>query len=209
MKFTSNLVGLILAFSASGVVSSPANYHSHACSADRAYPCDCPIGKFYYETTTLAIFGSTIADSEAFLNSFFETAWYDGSEPSSTVGRNDKPGSIRTFNSPDSNFSELLTEYIVRPDHSFLQSYQEYEAPKTAPKGWTPGFYVTMEGRGLFQNETEVSLRAHGCWSGTIPDLTSSHEAGLQNAINILKSQGKLVGDTPSKFLSAATIFGV
>ncbi|CRG89868.1 hypothetical protein PISL3812_06907 [Talaromyces islandicus] len=191
MKFTFNFVGLILAFATSGVVSGHPGLPQPACSAEYAYPCACPLGKFYYETTTLAIIGSTIVESEAFLNDFYATAWYGGSDPSSTKGPDNKPGSIRTFNSPANNFSELLTEYIVRRDHSFLQSYQEYEDPKTAPKGWSPGFFVTMEGRGLFQNETEISLRAHGCWSGTMPDFTSSHEAGLANAISILGAKGK------------------
>ncbi|OAQ60742.1 hypothetical protein VFPPC_06840 [Pochonia chlamydosporia 170] len=209
MKFTSNITGLILAFATLGVVSTTVPTKERACSATRSYPCACPTGKNYFETATLAIIGSKIADSEAFLNSFFDTAWYGGSNPDSTKGPNNKPGSIRTFKSPTSNFSELLTKYTVRRDRSFLQSYQEYEDPKTAPKGWTPGFYVTMEGRGLFQNETEISLRAHGCWAGSLPDLTASHEEGLRGAVAFLKAKGKVVGKTPSNFISADTAFGI
>lgn len=51
---------------------------------------------------------------------------------------------------------------------------------------------------------SEEYLRASLTDGLLFPDLTVSHEQGLQNAIDILGAEGKLTGITPTNFISAS-----
>ncbi|KAH8904214.1 hypothetical protein BR93DRAFT_940338 [Coniochaeta sp. PMI_546] len=174
------------------------------CSLKYSSPCTCTTPSYYYETVTLGIIGAPIDEARILMNDFYDTYWYAHETPINKIGPDNTVGSIRTFREPMGDLSEQLMVYKVGKDGSFEQRYQQYIDPVSASNGTRPGFYVGLEGKGVFQNETVITIKTYGCWTGLVPNLTQSHEQRLQNAIDILEANGKLTGITPTPFMSAS-----
>lgn len=143
------------------------------CSLQHSSPCTCAAPSYYYETLTLGIIGATIDDARTLMNDFYDTYWYAHETPIDTIGPDNTVGSIRTFAEPIGNLSEQLMVYKVSHDGSFEQRYQQYVDPAAAANGTKPGFYVSLEGKGEFQNETVITIKTYGCWTGPVPSMYS------------------------------------
>ncbi|KAJ9150564.1 hypothetical protein NKR19_g5255 [Coniochaeta hoffmannii] len=205
---SARIITSFVGFLASGAVGAllPRTHISKPpeCSLKHSSPCTCAAPSYYYETVTLGIIGATIDDARTLMNDFFITYWYAHETPINTIGPDNTVGSIRTFREPGGDLSEQLMVYKVDHDGSWEQRYQQYVDPDAAANGTKPGFYVSLEGKNVYQNETVITIKTYGCWTGPVPDLTASHEQGLQNAVDMLGADGKLNGISPTTFISAS-----
>ncbi|KAI1075198.1 hypothetical protein F5B20DRAFT_561053 [Whalleya microplaca] len=172
------------------------------CSSRSTSPCKCPTGTNYSECVTFAVIGAPAKDIEHLVNDFFQCAWL-GVVPYATRGPDNRPGqSIRSaplYTSVGTyGISELLTEYHVDIDGSFLQKFEQL--PSTVPvkyksgNGSFSGYWVSIEGTSIFQNETRITWSDYACDTGRVRDFAAFHESAINNATNVLKTQGKIMG---------------
>ncbi|KAI3318442.1 hypothetical protein HD806DRAFT_549272 [Xylariaceae sp. AK1471] len=173
-----------------------------ACSTKPITPCKCPSGTDYSESVTVSVLGAAVADVAAVVNDFYKSGWL-GAVPFSTQGPDNKAGvSTRTTMFPTPigvyNISEILYEYDVKRDGSFVQSFQQL--PSTVPveyhtnNGSFSGYWVTLEGTRIFEYETLIRWSIYACETGHARNFAVFHEGALNNVTNILTSQGKIKG---------------
>ncbi|KAI0876194.1 hypothetical protein GGS24DRAFT_514340 [Hypoxylon argillaceum] len=173
-----------------------------ACSTKPVTPCKCPEGTQLSESVTVSVLGAAVGDVAAVVNDFYNSGWL-GAVPFKTQGPNNKAGvSTRTSLFPTAigvyNISELLYEYEVKHDGSFVQSFEQL--PSTVPveyhsnNGSFSGYWVTLEGTRIFEYETLIRWSVYACETGHVQDFAAFHEGALNNASSILSAQGKIKG---------------
>ncbi|EEP76187.1 predicted protein [Uncinocarpus reesii 1704] len=172
------------------------------CSPYSHTPCKCPPGTDYSESVTFSVIGANAKDVEALMNDYYECGWL-GALPWKTQGPNNRPHvSIRTTEFPTPigvyNVSEILNEYRVKRDGSFIQKFEQL--PSTVPleyhdgSGSFSGYWVTLEATSIFKYETLVRWSIYACETGHARNFAKFHEIALANATSILESRGVIHG---------------
>ncbi|KID93763.1 hypothetical protein MAJ_10274, partial [Metarhizium majus ARSEF 297] len=178
------------------------------CSTYSRTPCICPEGTEYSQSASWAVVGTSAKHVEELMSDYYECGWR-GSVPYATVGPNNSPGeSVRmsTFKTLQGifNFSEILTDQRIQRDGSFIQKF-EYKStiPGSNKNGTeTPwgGYWVTITGDHIFENETLIRWSTYLCSRGYVNDFNKLHENAFNNIINKLKGEGKVDGTNVAAF---------
>ncbi|KAI0095575.1 hypothetical protein GGR51DRAFT_569594 [Nemania sp. FL0031] len=165
------------------------------CSSISGTPCTCPLGTNYSETVTTAIIGATASNVGTVTDNFFNPAWL-GLDLISVQGPNNFPElSIRDVNMSTNigtyTFSERMTFRFVFPDGSFEQRYEQRGiVPYRSSNGSFSGYWVTVKGDRVFENETLIRLSNYACQTGQPIDYPAFQEIALTNATSILAARG-------------------
>ncbi|KAI3343934.1 hypothetical protein F4824DRAFT_494188 [Ustulina deusta] len=169
------------------------------CSSISGTPCRCPFGTNYTESVTTALIGATASDVGLVANDFFNPSWA-GLEPWMVQGPDNVPLlSIRDVNESTTvgtySFRERLTFRFEFPDGSFEQRYEQTGVvPYYSGNGSFAGYWVTLKGDRIFENETLVKYSSYSCETGNPRDFATSRESALTNVSTILEAKGLLYG---------------
>ncbi|KAG2419200.1 hypothetical protein HFD88_003995 [Aspergillus terreus] len=221
------LLTIVCASLAAGMMATATPTSLPPCSmVDR--PCKCPPGTTFKNLTTYGVIGAPARDVQDIMGSFFDLQFQGGLVPSSTKGKDNIPGAVRSFNfsgpagyyviseqvclRPRINSGHVadvykLTKWKTSPDGSFNQQYQQSPKPPVVQvpgAGAYHGGWTSIIGQQtVVRNETAIAWKNWRCETGeTFPSATS-HEGGITNTSAVLQKQGKLTGVS----IAAFTIF--
>ncbi|GES61360.1 hypothetical protein ATEIFO6365_0011001900 [Aspergillus terreus] len=204
------LLTIVCTSLAAGIMATATPTSLPPCSmVDR--PCKCPPGTTFKNLTTYGVIGAPARDVQDIMGSFFDLQFQGGLVPSSTKGKDNVPGAVRSFNfsGPAGYYviSEQLTRWKTSPDGSFNQQYQQSPKPPVVQvpgAGAYHGGWTSIVGQQtVVRNETAIAWKNWRCETGeTFPSATS-HEGGITNTSAVLEKQGKLTGVS----IAAFTIF--
>ncbi|KAJ8130015.1 hypothetical protein O1611_g3616 [Lasiodiplodia mahajangana] len=169
------------------------------CSSISGTPCRCPYGTDYSETVTTAIVGASAGDVGSVTGDFFNPAWL-GLDLISVQGPDNFPAlSIRNVNMTTSigtyTFSDRLVFRFLYPDGSFEQRYEQIGiASYRYTNGSFSGYWVTLKGDRIFENETLLRLSNYACQTERPIDYIAFQEMALSNVTSILTARGVATG---------------
>ncbi|PSR84011.1 hypothetical protein BD289DRAFT_434888 [Coniella lustricola] len=173
------------------------------CSSTSSLPCECSAGTDYWESVTTEVIGASAEDVGNLINDFFNCGWL-GAVPYKTKGQDNTVGAIRTSQFEtligEYDVSEKLIEYEIESDGSFIQRFEQLSS--TIPlkyhtgNGSFSGYWVTLQGKYIFEAETLVVWSIYACETGHARNFALFHEGALKNATSILQAQNKLKGIT-------------